>query len=186
MEILSGGRLKTQRKFGLARDRAPEGASQEAVCFSEIPPGQWRRLEERRETKYGIGFTKEFILSKGGAPIWYAWKDTAHWRALQAMMSQSAGDNSAPIWRLTPMIDAPGIYRSAPYIFDWEREWRHIGHFDFEPADVAFLLIPEHLHESAHGFFENARDENLCPAYFCTYIDPSWDRDRIVAALRTN
>ena len=83
------------------------------------------------------------------------------------------------------MIDAPGNYGGRDYQFEWEREWRHIGPFPFEPEDVAFLLIPEELHSAARGFFGNAYYENLGPAYFCPYVDPSWDRERIIEALNT-
>lgn len=183
MGILGSGTLKADKGFGIGRSRAPSSCPQETVCLSEIPPGYWSRLEQRRETKYGIGFTKEFILSRGGAPIWYAWRDTDHYRALHEMMSNAKDDPSDPIWRVTPMIDAPGTYRNRPYIFDWEREWRHVGALRFTPADVAFLLIPEDLHEAAYGFFQTAEADHTGPAYYCPYIDPAWGRDRILAAL---
>jgi len=185
MSIYFSRILKPGRAFGIGQAKAPHQETQYAVCFSEIPPGQWARLEERRNTKYGLSFAKEFILSRGGGPIWYAWKDTPHWRILQEMMRVSADDPDAGIWKLTPMIDAPGEYNRRPYLFDWEREWRHIGSLSFEPEDVAFLLIPEELHGAARSFFENAFHENLGPAYFCPYVDPSWDRERILAALRS-
>lgn len=185
MSIYGSCRLEPSRRFGIGKDKAPRATEQEAVCFSEIPPGQWNRLEERRGTKYGLAFSKQFVLSRGGGPIWYAWKDTPHWRALQEMMAAAAGDAEAPIWKITPMIDAPGTYGGRAYLFDWEREWRHIGSMSFEPEDVAFLLIPEDLHSAARRFFENAYLEHIGPAYFCPYMDPSWDRDRIIEALRT-
>ena len=184
MGIYSNCMLNPRRRFGIGKDKAPPNTEQSAVCFSEIPPGHWQRIEERRGTKYGLAFTKEFILSRGGGPIWYAWKDTLHWRTLQDMMASAIGNADAPIWSLTPMIDAPGDYGCREYQFDWEREWRHVGPMSFQPADVAFLLIPEALHEAARGFFENAREENLGPAYFCPYVDPSWSRERILAKLR--
>jgi len=185
MSIYGNRRLEPGHRFGIGKDKAPHTADQEAVCFSEIPPGQWSRLEERRGTKYGVAFSKQFILSRGGGPIWYAWKDTPHWHALQEMMAAAAGDSDAPVWKVTPMIDAPGTYGGHDYLFDWEREWRHIGSMSFETEDVAFLLIPEDLHSAARGFFEDAYHENIGPAYFCPYVDPSWDRDRILAALKT-
>ena len=82
------------------------------------------------------------------------------------------------------MIDAPGEYGKREYFFDWEREWRHIGSMYFAPEDVAFLLIPEELHPAARSFFENAYRENLGPAYFCPYVDPSWSKERIIDKLK--
>lgn len=184
MSIYWSGVLRPMRRFGLGKAKAPDSSEQGAVCFSEIPPGHWERLVARRGTKYGLAFKKEFVLSRGGGPIWYAWKDTPHWHALQNMMTAAVGDPEALIWRLTPLIDAPGTYGASDYAFDWEREWRHVGPFSFDPCDVAFLLIPEALHESARDFFENARLDNLGPAYLCPYVDPSWSKDRIIGELR--
>ncbi|MGQ7937685.1 hypothetical protein [Paraburkholderia sp. D1E] len=154
------------------------------MCFSEIRAGQWSRLEERRETKYGVAFTKEFILSQGGGPIWYAWKNTPHWRALQRMMASSIDDADADVWKICPMIDAPGHYGRSDYVFDWEREWRHVGSMRFDTNNVAFLLMPEQLHGAARGFVENAFTENIGPAYFCPYVDPAWEKDAVLDALR--
>jgi hypothetical protein len=184
MSIYASRILKAGRRFGIGKEKAPVGICQEAVCFSEIPPGQWQRLAEQRETKYGLAFTKQFIRSRGGGPIWYVWKGTLHWRTLQDMMTSAAGDAGASIWKLTPMIDAPGDYGETEYYFDWEREWRHIGSMAFSTDDVAFLLIPEELHSSARSFFETARYENLGPAYLCPYVDPSWSKVRIINELK--
>ena len=98
-------------------------------------------------------------------------------------MASASGNSDAPIWQLTPMIDAPGQYGGHKYLFDWEREWRHIGQMSFDVEDVAFLMIPEELHQHAKTFFEDAYLENLGPSYFCPYIDPSRDRKRILKAL---
>jgi hypothetical protein len=184
MHIYSQQRLFAERRFGIGRDMAPQESEQRSVCFSEIPPGHWDRLVERRRTKYGLAFTKDFIRSRGGNPVWYAWKDSPVQEALKLIMSQAIGDPSAPIWKLTPFIDAPGSYGSTDYRFDWEREWRHLGSLPFEPEDVAFLLIPEALHGAAYKFFENAKAENLGPGYFCRYVDPLWSRDRILETLK--
>lgn len=183
MCIYSSRQLIPGHRYGIGRSYAPLSSEQRAVCFSEIPPGQWNRLVERRGTKYGLAFSKQFIISQGGGPIWYAWKDTPHWQALQTMMDDASSDPDALVWRITPMIDAPGTYRGQDYEFEWEREWRHVGPLSFEPEDVAFLLIPEELHSAARGFFEDAYHENLGPAYFCPYVDLSWNRERIIEAL---
>ena len=183
MSIYSSRMLKPMKSFGIGKKLAPKTTEQKAVCFSEIPPGQWQRLIERRATKYGIAFSKDFIVSKGGGPIWYAWKDTPHWNNLQDLMASASGNPDAPIWQLTPMIDAPGQYGDQKYLFDWECEWRHIGQMSSDVEDVAFLMIHEEFHEYAKTFFEDAYQEQLGPSYFCPYIDPSWDRKRILKAL---
>lgn len=184
MGIYSKQVLLAKNRFGIGKNKAPQESEQRTVCFSEIPPGHWHRLVSRRETKYGLAFTKEFILSRGGSPVWYAWNGTPPQQTLRDIMAEGTGDSSAPIWRLTPFIDAPGAYGKSNYLFDWEREWRHLGSLRFDPEDVAFLLIPEDLHNAAYAFFENARTENLGPAYFCPYVDPLWSRDRILETLK--
>jgi len=59
-----------------------------------------------------------------------------------------------------------------------------IGPFSFEPEDVAFLLIPEELHERARIFFEEVERDHSGPAYLCPSVDPAWDRNKILRALR--
>lgn len=183
MGIYWDRKLKPKCPFGIGKTKCPEPKSQYAVCFSEIPPGQWGRLKDRRETKYGIGFSKEFVVSQGGGPIWYVWKDTMPWNVLQNMMDKEISNPEADIWGITPFIDAPGKYTSGPYFFDWEREWRHVGSFSFEPDNASFLLIPEKLHSAARAFFEDVRHDNIGPAYLCPYIDPAWEREEILKAL---
>jgi len=180
MKIYGEGCLKPKGKFGIGRNFAPPGCNQQAVCFSEIPPGQWGRLVERRETKFGLAFSKEFLVNKGGCPIWYAWKGTKPSDALFSLMKKSMSDSNAEVWKLTPFIDSPGRYGSSIYEFDWEREWRYLGNFEFSPEDVSFLLIPEKHHNAAADFFHRCRAEgDLGPAYLCPYIDPSWSLQKI-------
>ena len=99
------------------------------------------------------------------------------------MVASAGDDKSHPVWRLTPFVDAPGAYSTGSYFFEWEREWRKVGDFRFSTDDVAFLIIPEHLHAAAKGFFENARAEDLGPAYDCPFIDAHWKRKQLKAVL---
>lgn len=142
LSIYGQQRLSPGTDVGIGRRVAPDSCSQRAVCFSEIPPGQWGRLIERRLTKYGIAFTKQFVINKGGGPIWYVYSGTSQRESLNQIMQESYSNPAAPIWKLTPLIDAPGEYSGRPYYFEWEREWRYVGEFSFEIEDVAFLLIP--------------------------------------------
>ena len=59
------------------------------------------------------------------------------------------------------------------------------GGLRFHPDDVAFLFIPEEFHERARQFFVDAREGNTGPAYLCPYIDPGWERERVLTALES-
>jgi hypothetical protein len=48
--------------------------------------------------------------------------------------------------------------------------------------DIAFLFIPEELHESARLFFDGYADTGPIPR--CPFIDPHWDEAKIESALR--
>ncbi|MFV8530371.1 hypothetical protein [Ralstonia pseudosolanacearum] len=183
LSILHSCTLKPAAPFGVGRSNAPDKGAQMAVCFSEIPPGQWSRLSQRRKSAYGIGFSKNYILGRGGGPIWYARKGSPHLAALKKLMRAGKGKPEHPVWSITPMIDAPGSYGFSSYEYEWEREWRHIGGMRFEPEDVAFLFIPEGLHGIARHFFEDAYHHHTGPAYFCPFIDPFWSKDRVEEEL---
>jgi hypothetical protein len=168
--------------FGIGRRRAPDGASQAAVCFSEIPPGQWQRLAERRRSEYGIAFSKRFLLSRGAGAVWYARRGTPTHQAVLELMEASKNDANSPVWKLTRMIDEPG----ERYEFEWEREWRVIGDLAFETEDVSFLIIPERNHEAALGFFEDAEYNDVGPNYSCPFVDATWSRERVLQTLNAS
>ena len=185
MIIYGSRRLIPGRTFGLVRDAAPQPESQRAVCFSEIPLHCLARLADRRG-RYGIGFSKEFVTRKGTSPVWYLEKESPTLVAVLQLVSNARASvcpANDPIWRLTPFVDAPGEYPSGTYRFEWEREWRHIGQMQFSEHDVSFLILPEELHAAARSFFESVLSENRGPAYLCQYIDPGWDKAKIVSAL---
>lgn len=172
--------------FGAAKDkRSVDPESQRVVCFSETPLGFLDRIVKRRKSAYGIGFHKRYLLKKGGGPLWYLQLGTPQQRALATLIKRALKtfDQDDPIWQLTPFIDLPG---PLPFKndFRWEREWRLRSDLRFEPADVAFLFIPERLHADAWSFFRDAQDDNLGPAYFCPYIDPTWSVDTVREALK--
>lgn len=185
MGICHSRTIEARNRFGAARRQAPEALTQESVCFSEIPPHMLERLAERRGP-YGIGFSKTFVRSRDVSPVWYLDRGGPLERSLRALIRQalrSPSPASDDIWTITPFIDVRGSYGLSTYEFEWEREWRHVGNFSFEVDDVAFLIIPEQLHGMARSFFTNAVRDNLGPGYFCPYIDPYWDRQRVEQAL---
>ena len=95
----------------------------------------------------------------------------------------AAGDPAAPVWNLAPFVDLPGTYGVSTYLFEWEREWRHVGDLPFAETDPAFLIIPETLHDAARAFFASAKLDHVGPSYECPFIDPYWDENKIEAAL---
>jgi len=173
--------------FGLARKEPQVADRHRAVCFSEIPLDQLSRLVQRRSL-YGIGFSKSFILSQGGGPVWYVQYASPAHLSLKHQMDQAlaAPDSRAhPLWAMTPFVDIQGDKHNAPYSyrFDWEREWRVPGLLRFTEYDVAALFLPEELHPTARGFFEWAVREKAGPGYFCPCLDPLWTAPQISAAL---
>ncbi|MBN8995392.1 MAG: hypothetical protein J0H94_09205 [Rhizobiales bacterium] len=182
LAILANQVIRARNPFGICRNTAPDLSTQKAVCFSEIPLHKLRRLAEKR-SEYGIVFRKDFVIHRHGNPILYAYKDRELIAAIKEMVASAGNDKSHPVWRLTPFVDAPGAYPTGSYFFEWEREWRKVGDFKFSTDDVAFLIIPEHLHAAAKGFLENARAEHLGPAYDCPFIDAHWKRKQIEGVL---
>jgi len=172
--------------FGCAtKNKAVDAESQRAVCLSETPLGYLQRIVERRGTSFGVGFHKRFVLKKGGAPLWYLELGSPQQKAVLELMRRASApfDSGDPIWRLTAFIDFPSG-RPFTYDFRWEREWRVRSDLHFEEDDVAFLFIPEDRHTAAWSFFDDARNENTGPGYFCPYIDPTWSVDKIRQALQ--
>lgn len=185
LSILGDQTLHAVNPFGIARHRAPNVDTQRTVCFSEVPLHLLGRLAARRG-EYGIGFTKQFLLGRGGGPIWYVEHEGITEMAVQSLIRQATVElhpEVNPIWTLTPFIDSTGDHPNGQYRFEWEREWRHVGDLNFTVEDVAFLIIPENLHHDARRFFENALRENVGPAYLCPYIHAGWDQDRVRQVL---
>lgn len=183
LEILSSGLLRPGKKpVGAARDLATIAQSQRTVCFSEIPLDMLHRLIRTRSS-YGLGFHKETLIAKGGAPLWYldaVGEQTIHIKEQIARRISTRIDPNDPFWRLTPFIDHPSD--DGPY--EWEREWRVIGEMRFDPRDVAFLLLPEEDHLRAQQFFLHIATENRGPAYQCPCVDPlTWDIEQISDVL---
>jgi hypothetical protein len=186
IKILGEGRLCAGAKpLGAARSQPAIAELHRVVCFSEIPLDMLERLVERRSL-YGVGFRKDVLVGKGGAPLWYLDKDGVQAQIIQREIRDRAADGVDPLdplWRLTPFIDNPGNYPSGAYKFEWEREWRVVGDVRFDPGNVAFLFLPEDDHARARQFFVDVRVGHAGPDYLCPYIDPRWEIAQIQDAL---
>lgn len=182
--ILFSGNLKAMNPFGFAKGYS-KGNNKLCVCLSETPLHLIQRISERRGP-YGIGFTKNFISRRNGNPILYVNDDSPlleSFRLLRDYALNSPDDPRAKaFWEIAPFIDQV-VTTKKIYAFQWEREWRVCDNIEFEPEDVAFLIIPEDLHEAARSFFDDAEYEHTGPNYKCPFIDTGWSIDRIRARL---
>lgn len=183
--ILGSGTIEARNAFGMARNMVHVSHTQACACFSEIPLEYLARLTDRRGSYFGLAFRKETVTAAGGGPVWYVehpsmlgdWVEGVKDLALDPFV------NDHPVWRLTPFVERPGDYGGSSYRFEWEREWRVPGGMRFTPDQVAFLFIPEELHQAAGEFFRDAYQQNSGPAYFCPYIDPRWNHERLQHAF---
>ena len=179
LSMLHARRIEARNAFGAGRHLPP---AKKSVCFSEVPLHHLKRIADERG-EYGIGFRKEFLVAQGGGPILYAYKDTAQAKAIRSMVHAAQGEPDDPVWDLAPFVDLPGVYGKSTYLFEFEREWRKVGHLAFDASDPAFLIIPESLHGAARGFFDHAEAEHVGPNYKCPFIDAYWSEEKISQVL---
>ena len=64
--------------------------------------------------------------------------------------------------------------------FWWEREWRHVRDFSFEPEHIVAAFAPEDQQASLRSRLEEATDDWYDDL---TFIDVNWGLERIVGAL---
>lgn len=187
MSILWDGRIEPfAEPHGAGKDVPEVAHAHRSAALSEIPLHLLDRLVKCR-SRYGIGFSQEFLLSRGGARVWYVETGGAPAQAIRRQVDRRVSDGvdpDDPLWQITPFIDFPDPTH-ARTDWRWEREWRVPGGLNFEPDDVAFLFIPAEFHRNAHEFFTDHRVHNTGPAYLCPYLDTTWDLQRIQAQLHT-
>ncbi|PFJ80495.1 DUF2971 domain-containing protein [Bacillus cereus] len=108
-----------------------------AVCFQDMPLSgvcqnilfEQERTEQRSQRRYvaaGLAFSKDYIYSKGGRPVFYEQKDIA-----KELLDEDEW------WRIVNL----NLDDSNNYI-DWthEREWRLKGDFEFDLREAVILL----------------------------------------------
>jgi len=154
-----------------------------SACFSESPLDDLARLVETRSL-YGIGFRQDFLRLNRGQPVKYLQYDSDDARWWSQEVSKRRGvaiDKEDPLWRDTPFVDE--LDPDPTGDTSWEKEWRVPGGLRFRPDDVAFVFLPEELHDNARVFFAEHRTNNTGPAYLGRYLDPRWDRERVQKVL---
>jgi hypothetical protein len=187
MSILWEGRIEPfAEPHGAGKDVPEVADAHRSAALSEIPLHLLDRLVKHRSL-YGIGFSQDFLVTRGGARVWYIEASGAPAQAIHRQVEhrvREGVDPADPFWQVTPFIEFPDP--SQPFAdWRWEREWRVPGGLRFKPSDVAFLFIPEALHDKARHFFADHHVANTGPAYLCPYVDATWDRERIQAQLET-
>jgi hypothetical protein len=188
--IVGSGRIIAKKPMGWARDVSMQlgpkaEASQRVACFSETPleqiysmyaeiPGRRANLEA-----YGVAFTKIVARRLGANPIWYFEMippDGPIPTALDSLRNAvaRAGDDgfaNHPGAAILPYFEGMLTTSTRQKEFWWEREWRHVGDFEFTDEDVAFVLAP---------FEHHAR---LRPIVRRPLLDPEWSLERMIASI---
>jgi len=187
MSILWDGRIEPfAEPHGAGKDVPEVTDAHRSAALSEIPLHLLERLVSHR-SRYGIGFSQEFLLARGGARVWYIETGGAPAQAIRRQVElriTNGVDPADPFWQVTPFMDFPDPGHAFTD-WRWEREWRVPGGLRFEPSDVAFLFIPAEFHGKARQFFTDHQLANSGPAYLCPYVDVTWNRKRIQAQLET-
>lgn len=187
--ILQAGSITARSAMGWARDIASElgGAAEESqrvVSFSETPLEHiyslFADIPNRRIglQPYGVSFTKMVARRKGVNPVWYVdmtpGRDWVIAKALNTLREEAANSDTFadhPAAKILPFIEGMGTWPGSQKEFWWEREWRHVGNFNFDINEVALVLCPEAEHDTFDG---------LAPGKL---VDPAWSLERIIAKL---
>ena len=112
--------------------------NQKAVCFTECPWGSLLRHAENYSC-YGIGFTKQFVFSRGGNPVIYAnpnmfssqkW-DPEVYPFVTPFVPSYAPDS---VKNKTPFLGKPVDYTH-------EREWRVARTISFQYRNIRFVVL---------------------------------------------
>lgn len=141
-----------ERLFSILSDGKIYGTSmpwtnRHAVCFTECT---WASLLDHssRYSKFGLGFSKDFLFSRGGAPAIYLTPGQL------AHQERHVGEGKDPFADelftfVTPFCPpyAPKKYKDRfwkerkPVDYSHEREWRVPHDLDFPLQKVAFVIV---------------------------------------------
>ncbi len=153
----------------------------QCVSFSETPISElsafYRATQSELTTvnkyqKYGLAFSQAFIRSKGGHPIFYFDSNNP---LIVAAVNNAGDPSNRPFTKpILPLFESFGkklhsVTGAGSTDYRWEREWRHVGSFNFALAEVSFGLCPES---------EIPEMEKLVTNEF-PFIDPDWEQDRV-------
>jgi hypothetical protein len=139
----------------------------QVVCFCDIPVPELE-THMRKYSPFGISFSKAFLIARGANPVYYV-----------ALTSQVEGRGRGQHFdealrryyggasrELSPFLEFqiasfikffdPTKTEDDPDNYYMEREWRILGHLQFELRDVHRVIIPrgyaEQFHKDVPGF----------------------------------
>ena len=110
-----------------------------AVCLTECP---WTSLigHTERYSSYGIGFSKEFIFSKGGGPVFYIRADVYN----RQQWDDAVMPFLTPFWPKYISKEQKNHVNFKECDYTHEREWRVVGNLSFEYSDISFVVLPDY------------------------------------------
>jgi hypothetical protein len=152
----------------------------QTACFTEAPLDQIRHLSEPLEGRsyelepFGFVFQKESLLRRGAQqtiPVNGYGEQSDVRRAFDRVfkIAQKSGF-TGEAWRMLPFVNA----MHGGYDFTWEREWRLVGDFAFELADLVCVILPPDRYSPLKH-----RLDRLGIAV----ISPEWGYEQVVAEL---
>lgn len=218
LRMLCTREIEAQQVYGMASELAKKSEriakTQRVVCFTETPlEHTWMMCQDidKRGCQfegYGLAFTKTYAREQAANPVWYLditprsgplWltgavedlleqaKDAAreHSDDPEKCYSHIAG---SPVLRLTPFIEQMGPTRRGRKEFWWEREWRHVGNFQFwERSNLVVAFVPEQEQEDFRSeLLDLCREHRLIADDHyddLALLDPTWGLERMVATL---
>lgn len=206
ISIIADRTIEARSPLGMAAQHeqylAGSLASQKVACFSETPlEHTWMMIEDIdlrsvQMSSYGVVFTKTMARKQHCNPVWYIDISTRGGRdwltvpvnELVAQAIERCTDSyghldaatlaDEPILRLTPFFEQMGPTKSSRKEFWWEREWRHMGDFQFFASRVVALLAPEAEHSELRDFVVSQNWNRVPP-----FLDPKWGLERMIASM---
>ncbi|MFE0462776.1 abortive infection system antitoxin AbiGi family protein [Kitasatospora sp. NPDC058965] len=203
--ILRAGAIEARNVFGMADKLAKKYEAvvdtQRTVCFTETPlEHAWMMCEAipgraMSFNGYGLAFTRSFARRMGANPVWYIDITKGHdWLVnpvnnLVASVAEDLAQSSASereevaqqadILRPTPFYEQMGNPSGTRKEFWWEREWRHVGDFEFDLSDLVVLFAPEADHDEIDEVLYDLKPKGRRPQL----VDATWGLERMIAAF---
>lgn len=125
-----------------------------AVCFTECP---WSSLVDhtKQYSPFGIGFSKPFIFSRNGSPVFYVRPDQYNKQTWHDHLKAFV----TPFWPAyrpsTTFFTSHAFTRTCDYTH--EREWRVPQDLEFNYKQIEFVVLDKY--EDMAKFPQNLKDE---------------------------